>query len=108
VSYKSFYLYDVEFDLCYYCVGLPSIVMSVDRGEDRYCGLSKVRMVEAVGFRQMMWIVMLESTKHRVLGVDTIGQHVSSRVQYGMAHLLIRGVVGGVPCSHGAREVMSP
>jgi hypothetical protein len=27
-------------------------------------------MVETVGFRQMMWIVMLESAKDRVLEVD--------------------------------------
>jgi hypothetical protein len=42
-------------------------------------------MVETVGIRQMMWIVMLESAKDRILGVDTLGQHVPPRVQYGMA-----------------------
>jgi hypothetical protein len=31
-------------------------------------------MVEMVGFRQVMWIVMLESANDRVLGVDTPGQ----------------------------------
>jgi hypothetical protein len=31
-------------------------------------------MVEMVGFRQVVWMVMLESAKDRVLGVDTIGQ----------------------------------
>jgi hypothetical protein len=31
-------------------------------------------MVEMVGFRQVMWIVMLESSNDRVLGVDTPGQ----------------------------------
>jgi hypothetical protein len=56
-------------------------------------------MVETVGFRQVMWIVMLESAKYRVLGVDTPGQQVSSRVRYGMACLLIRDVVGSVPYS---------
>jgi hypothetical protein len=45
-----------------------------------------------VEIRQMMWIVMLESTKDRVLGVDTPGQQV-------LACLLIRGAVGRVPCS---------
>jgi hypothetical protein len=30
--------------------GLPSIEMSFDHGEDRCCGLSKVGMVETVGF----------------------------------------------------------
>jgi hypothetical protein len=33
--------------------------------------------VETVGFRQLLWIVMLESTKDRVLRVDTLGQQVS-------------------------------
>jgi hypothetical protein len=78
-------------------------------------------MVETVGFRQLMWIVMLESAKDRVLGVDTPGQQVPPRVRYGMACLLIRDVVGSVPCSveweigivtrlgsHGARGVMVP
>jgi hypothetical protein len=44
-------------------VGLPSIVMCGDCGEDRCCGSSMVGMVETVGFRQVMWIVMLESAK---------------------------------------------
>jgi hypothetical protein len=30
-------------------------------------------MVETVEFRQVMWLVMLESTKDRILGVDTPG-----------------------------------
>jgi hypothetical protein len=42
-------------------------------------------MVKTVGIRQVMWFVMLESAKDRILGVDTLGQHVSSRVRYGMA-----------------------
>jgi hypothetical protein len=40
--------------------GLPFVEMCVDRGEDRCCGLSKVGMVETVGFHQVMWFVMLE------------------------------------------------
>jgi hypothetical protein len=73
-------------------------------------------MVETVGFRQEMWIVMLESAKDRVLGVDTPGKYVTPRVQYETACLLIRDVVGSVPrsdeweigevtrpSSHGAR-----
>jgi hypothetical protein len=40
--------------------GLPFVEMCVDRGEDRCCGLSKVGMVETVGFHQMTWFVMLE------------------------------------------------
>jgi hypothetical protein len=96
-------------------VGLPSVMMRGDRGEDRCCGLSKV------GFRPVMWFVMLGSAKDRVLGVDTPGQQVLARVRYGMACLLIRDVVGSVPCSdqreigivtcpssHGARGAVVP
>jgi hypothetical protein len=36
-----------------------------------------------IGFRQVMWLVMLESAKDRILGVDTIGQHAPPRVRYG-------------------------
>jgi hypothetical protein len=56
-------------------------------------------MVETVRFRQVMWIVMLESTKDQVLRVDTTGQQVPPRVRYGTTCLLIRDVVGSVPCS---------
>jgi hypothetical protein len=28
-------------------------------------------MVEMIGIRQVMWFIMLESTKDRVIGVDT-------------------------------------
>jgi hypothetical protein len=31
-------------------------------------------MVETVGIRRVMWFVMLESAKDRVIGVDTPGQ----------------------------------
>jgi hypothetical protein len=78
-------------------------------------------MVETVGIRQVMWFVMIESAKDRVIGVDTPGQHVPPRIRYGTACLLIRDVVGSVPCSdewefsvvthpgsHGARGVVVP
>jgi hypothetical protein len=42
---------------------------------------------------------MLESAKDRVIGVDTPGQQVSPCVRYEMTCLLIRDVVGSVPCS---------
>jgi hypothetical protein len=64
---------------------------------------------------------MLESTKDRVIGVDTPVQQVPPRVRYGMTFLLIRDVVGSVPCSdelefgiitrpgsYGARGAMVP
>jgi hypothetical protein len=56
-------------------------------------------MMEMVGIRQVMWLVMLESTKDGVIGVDTIGQQVPPRVRYGTACLLIRDAVRSVPCS---------
>jgi hypothetical protein len=56
-------------------------------------------MVETVGVHQVMWYVMLESLKDRVIGVDTPGQQVSPRVRYGMACLLIRYAIGCVLCS---------
>jgi hypothetical protein len=55
-------------------------------------------MVEMVGFRQVMWLVMLESAMYRILGVDTTGQHVPRRVRYGIACLLIRYAIGCVSC----------
>jgi hypothetical protein len=76
-------------------------------------------MVETVGIHQVMWSVMLESTKDRVIGVHTSGQQVLPCVQYGTACLLIRDAMGSVSCSdeweigvvtrlgsHGARGVV--
>jgi hypothetical protein len=56
-------------------------------------------MVETVGFRQVMWLVMLESAKDQILGVDTLGQQVPPCVRYGMTCLLIRYAVGCGSCS---------
>jgi hypothetical protein len=78
---------------------LPSAEMWFDCGEDRWLGLSKVGMVETVGFCQVMWLVMLESAKDWILGVDTPGQQVPPRIWYGMTCLLIRYAVGCVSCS---------
>jgi hypothetical protein len=79
--------------------GLPSVEMRFDRGEDWWCGLSKVRMVETVGFRHVMWLVMLESAKDWILGVDTPRQHVPPCVWYETTCLLIRNSIGCVSCS---------
>jgi hypothetical protein len=78
-------------------------------------------MVEMVGVHQVMWFVMLEYAKDRVIGVDTPGQQVPPRVRYGTTCLLIRDAVESVPCSnewefgvvtrpgsHGAREAIVP
>jgi hypothetical protein len=56
-------------------------------------------MVETVGIRQVMWLVMLESTKDQVIEVDTLGQQVPPHVRYGTTYLLARDAVGSVPCS---------
>jgi hypothetical protein len=37
-------------------------------------------MVKTVEIRQVMWFVMLEFAKDRVIGVDTPGQQVPPRV----------------------------
>jgi hypothetical protein len=47
----------------------------------------------------VMWVVMLEFAKDRVIGVGTIGQLVPRRVRYGMTCLVIRDAMGSVPCS---------
>jgi hypothetical protein len=78
-------------------------------------------MVETVGIRQVMWFVMLQSAKYRVIGVDTPGQQVPPHVRYGVSCLLIWDAVRSVPCSyeweigvltclgsHGARGVVVP
>jgi hypothetical protein len=78
-------------------------------------------MVETIGIRQVIWFVMLESAKDRVIGVDTLGQQVPPRVWYGMTCPLIRDAVGSVLCSdeweigivillgsHGARGIVVP
>jgi hypothetical protein len=75
--------------------GLPFLEMWFDHGEDRFCDLSKVGMVE---IRQVMWIVMLESAKDRILEVDTPGQHVPPRVRYGMPCWLIRKALVSLSC----------
>jgi hypothetical protein len=54
-------------------------------------------MVETDGIHQVMWFVMLESARDRVIGVDTSRQQVPPRVRYGTACLLIRDDVGSVP-----------
>jgi hypothetical protein len=56
-------------------------------------------MVETVVIRQVMWFVMLEFAKDRVIGVETPGQQVLPCVQYGTACLLIRDAVASVSCS---------
>jgi hypothetical protein len=78
-------------------------------------------MVKTLGIHQVMWFVMLESAKDRVIGVGTPGQQVPPRVRYRTSCLQIRDIVGSVPysdkweisvvtrpCSHGARGVVVP
>jgi hypothetical protein len=58
-----------------------------------------VRMVETDGIHQVLWLVMLKSSKYHVLGVDTPGQQVPPHVWNGTAYLLIRDAVGCESCS---------
>jgi hypothetical protein len=68
-----------------------------------------------------LWLVMLESSKNRVLGVDTPGQQVPLCVRYGTTCLIIWDAMRSVPCSdeweigvvtrlgsHGARGAVVP
>jgi hypothetical protein len=57
-----------------------------------------VRMVEMVGIRQVLWLVLLKFAKDRVLGVDTPGQQMLSCVRYRTICLIIRDVVGCESC----------
>jgi hypothetical protein len=56
-------------------------------------------MVGMIGFCQVMWLVMLESAKDGIFGVDSPGQHVPPCVRYGMTCLLIRYAIRCVSCS---------
>jgi hypothetical protein len=51
-------------------------------------------MVGTVEIHQVVWFVVLESAKDRVIGVDTPGQQVPPCVRYGTTCLLIRGAMG--------------
>jgi hypothetical protein len=44
----------------------------------------------------LSWHAVLESAKDQILGVDTLGQQVSPRVQYGTTYLIIRNAIGCV------------
>jgi hypothetical protein len=101
VVYKSFQLYDVEFDLCWILRVLVFHLSWCEVTVVRFDAVvwAKFGMVEMVGIRQVMWFVMLKSAKDRVIGVDTPGQQVTPRVWSGMAYLLIRYDIGYVSCS---------
>jgi hypothetical protein len=64
-------------------VGLPYVVMGGDRGEIRCCGLSKVWNSGGGCDLHSLWLVMLESAKDQVFGVDTPRKQVPPCVQYG-------------------------
>jgi hypothetical protein len=100
VSYKSFHPL-----WCWvWLVSLWEMVSHLSR-----CDLTVLRINAVVWARLEWWrwlesvkvmrFVMLESTKDRILGVVTTGQHVLPCVQYGTACLLIRYAMGCVSCS---------
>jgi hypothetical protein len=82
--------------LCVESIGHPSVVMWGERGEIWCCGLSKVWNGGEGCDLHGLWLVMLKSAKDRVIGVDTPGQQVPPRVQYGTTCLLIRYAIGCV------------
>jgi hypothetical protein len=99
-SYKSFYP-----SWCWvWLVSLWEMVSHLSR-----CELTLVRIDAVVwarlewwrwfGCRQVIWLVMLESAKDRILRVDPPGQQVPPRVRYGTACLLIRYAIGCESCS---------
>jgi hypothetical protein len=100
VSYKSFHL-------LWYWVWLVSLWEMVSHPSR--CDLTVVRIHAVVWSRmewwrwlesvKVMWFVMLESTKDRILGVDILGQHVPPCVRYGTTCLLIRYAIGCVSWS---------
>jgi hypothetical protein len=61
-------------------IGLPSVVMRGDYGKVRCCGLSKVWNGGEGCDLHSLWLVMFESAKDRILGLDTPGQNVPPRV----------------------------
>jgi hypothetical protein len=101
VSYKSFHLYDIEFDLCWVLRVLVFHLSWCEVTVVRFDVViwARFRMMETVGIRQVMWFVMLKSVKDWVIWVDTPGQQVMSRVWYGTTCLLIRYAIGWVSCS---------
>jgi hypothetical protein len=64
--------------------------------------------VETVGFHQVMWLVMLESAKDRLSGVDTLEQHVPPRVRYEMACGLIREALVSLSCQKCGAGIAIP
>jgi hypothetical protein len=108
VSYKSFHLYDVDFDLwSVESIGLSSVVMWGGRGEIRWCSLSKYWNGGEGCDLHGLWLVTLKSANDRVIGVDTLGQQVPPSVWYGMACLLLRYATGCVSCSVERRWLLS-
>jgi hypothetical protein len=79
--------------------GLPSVEMWIDPGKDDAVVWARLKWWRRFGFHQMTWLVMLESAKDRISGVDPPGQQLPPRVWYGMTCLLIRYAIGCVSCS---------
>jgi hypothetical protein len=97
VSYKSSILCDVELA----CVFVSVVVFHPSRCELTVRGsmLWFDQWLEWWRWLILSWHVVLESAKDRILEVDTPGQHVPPRVQYGMTCLLIKNTIGSVSCS---------
>jgi hypothetical protein len=79
--------------------GLPSVEMWIDLVRIDAVVWARLEWWRQFEFRQVMWLVMLESAKDRILGVNPPGQHVPPRVRYVTACLLIRYATGSLSCS---------
>jgi hypothetical protein len=97
VLYKSSILCDVEYGLCL----CESLVFHPLRCDLAMRGLMSWFKQWLEWWRWFIpsWHVVLSSFKDRIIGVDTLGQHVPSRVWYGTACLLISYVICCVSCS---------
>jgi hypothetical protein len=91
------HLYDVEFGLC---LSVREVVSHLPRCDLTVWGsmLWFEQWLEWWRWLIPSWHVVLESAKDRILGVDTLGQHVPPCVLCGVACLLIRNTIGCVSC----------
>jgi hypothetical protein len=101
VIVQVFHLYDVEFSMCEVLRVLDFHLSWYEVTVVRFDAMvwSKFGMVETVRFHQVLWLVMLESTKDWILEVETLEKQVLPRVWYGTTYLLIMDAMRSVPSS---------
>jgi hypothetical protein len=94
---QVFHIYNVEFG---FCLSVRDVVSHPSRCDLTMWGSMLWFEQSFKWWRWLIssWHVVLEYAKHRILGVDTLGQHVPPRVRYGAACLLIRNTIICVSC----------